>query len=319
MEVVPGASYAAVVSTSTSIDGNWRFVRRGALVAVLLWAAYMVLFVQPTHCRDAVADTTVVQVCEPVAVSSPAVLVVALVVALLVLPELNELELAGLVTLRRRVAETQTDVAELRAQVVHWQAAAESQALAGSTAGASAQVHVSIGRDHSTAAAIESQQGAPGEPVALPLVPATVVGSAAVVAFRAGLLGLDDVLPSVGVNVALVGFTLAEDGGHLEATHDVFPAPPELLDRADELLNDDWPIEGNMLATAEDGWIVASPAYNDDGEVIGALAAIFTPPPDPGGIEGDPFEELAAAVEVAAAAYARLLIDLLGEQRVAPG
>lgn len=64
----------------------------------------MVLFVEPTQCRDVVAESAVVQICEPLAVSSPLVLLVALIVALLLMPELSELELAGLVKLRARVA-----------------------------------------------------------------------------------------------------------------------------------------------------------------------------------------------------------------------
>lgn len=95
-----------------------------------------------------------------------------------------------------------------------------------------------------------------------------------------------------------------------------FPAPAALLEQATSLLNAHWPLDGPLVANENGGWIVIAPAESADGEKMAALAAILTSVPDPDTVDGDPFDDVAAAVDVAANAFARLLIDLLGEQPI---
>ena len=66
----------------------------------------------------------------------------------------------------------------------------------------------------------------------------------------------------------------------------------------------------------EESWIVTAPALDHDGAIVGALAAVIEwGQAVPEGTSGGPDEldEMVAEVTAAAGAYARLLIDLLGE------
>lgn len=289
-------------------------LRRLALLAALAWAGYMVLFVEPSQCKDAVADATVVEICEPVPVTSVQVLFVAVVVGLLVLPEVNELEIAGLIKLRTRVAQAEAEVAEVRAQLAQFEASAAAQAVSGSLAASTTQINLHLAeRQRATGLATQSLIGDPSSFTGAAEEVVEEVGEPAVRAVTAGLLGLAQTIPEFDGEVAVVGYTFAEDGEHLEPTHDVFGAQPDLLLQATALANDDALWDGALLAQTADSWIIAAPSFTADEEPVGALAATLTPTVDAPGDE-DPPEEVIAAVEVAAETYARLLVDLLGEQ-----
>lgn len=193
-------------------------------------------------------------------------------------------------------------------------------------------MNVVFGRDALTAASLTGLQDDTGGGVevgAPELDPQSEeVGEGALVAFSAGLVGLSATLPKMpgdSSESVLVGLTLTAERDGLEATHDPDEAKPDLVERAVHLLNEDFPPRGGVLAVGVDGWIFASPACDGAGGLVGALVAIVSPPPvdaedlaDPSSGAAAGSESMAAALDVAADGYARLLIDLLGEQALPP-
>jgi vacuolar-type H+-ATPase subunit F/Vma7 len=98
-------------------------VRRIIALAVLLTLVAIVArtyaFADAGVCRQAVgADKGIVTICGPIGPNDLPALAVALLVGLiLLLPDLSELDIAGLVTLKRAVAEQQKQTDELRQTV----------------------------------------------------------------------------------------------------------------------------------------------------------------------------------------------------------
>ena len=281
------------------------WLRRAAALAVLAWAANMVLRVGVSVCRDALAEAEVVRVCEPLAIASPQVLLVAVVVGLLFAPDLSELELGGLVTLKRRVEKAEAEVAQARADVALTRAELTAQIATTSTASAQQLTYFDYRRTAGVAEALTSippRSGRSGDPE-----------QAATTAFLAGLVGLEShIMVPPEVDVSIVGFTRAGDrGGRVEATHfSSAPHDTELHQFASAVVADQWPITTTSVAVRDDGWVVIAPVHDDDGSLLGAFAAILHPADRLAAVDE---VELAASVEPAAQAYARMLIDLLGE------
>ena len=69
------------------------WVRRGLAGALVLWGGWMLLWGKVADvCRDEVADSKVVQLCEPMALTDPRLMWVVLAVLLLLLPDVSELD-----------------------------------------------------------------------------------------------------------------------------------------------------------------------------------------------------------------------------------
>jgi hypothetical protein len=303
--------------------------RRVLLAIVLVAGPVALLWAEPQRCSDQVAGDVVLETCEPLAVESPLVLGYLLLVGALLLPEVADLEVAGVFKLRREIAEARADATEAKAAVLRLTTESVAVALAkgGDATGGTSTVHVNIGRDVATAAALSDARGesSPEQPLLEELEPVWEdTGEAALVAFRAGMLGLSWILPAPygdPADVRVVGFTIGESGDQFELTHDPSGVGEGLATRALGLLNEDWPPAGSIRALGADGWIFAAAATDAQRRLIGALAAVL-PPPRPAELAAlpddevgrDEVEHFAAAVEVAAEAYARLLIDLLGER-----
>ncbi len=291
----------------------------------------MLLFEQPERCRDELTEAGVaVEVSAPLESTSPEVLLGLLVIGLLLLPELTELEVGGVVTLRRAVAEARGEATQARAEaaearLVSTQLAAQvsSQLTANPTAVAGAASNTTINNYLQARETAEAQQqltSGTTPPAAVPVMP--TLGESTLVAFTAGLTGLAAALPTPGegVGVSVVGLTLTADRDTLEATHNPFEVADDLVEYAEQLLNDRELLPGYVvtaLVPEGDAVVTATLALVGENQVVGGLAAVLQPtPPRTDSTKDDPLVALAAGVRVAAGAYAQLLVGLLGEQPV---
>ncbi len=178
---------------------RWLWLSRALILVVLAWSAYMLLFEQPERCRDELTEAGVaVEVCAPLESTAPEVLLGLLVIGLLLLPELTELEVGGVVTLRRAVAEARGEATQARAEaaearLVSTQLAAQvsSQLTANPTAVAGAASNTTINNYLQARETAEAQQqltSGTTPPAAVPVMP--TLGESTLVAFTAGLTGL---------------------------------------------------------------------------------------------------------------------------------
>ncbi|MBO0827404.1 MAG: hypothetical protein J2P24_06445 [Streptosporangiales bacterium] len=74
---------------------------------ILVGSAVVLFVVQPSICKDTIAGTKVVHVCEPVGVTSAPALLVLIALVLLLLPEMSEVSVTGLLTLKRKADQAE--------------------------------------------------------------------------------------------------------------------------------------------------------------------------------------------------------------------
>jgi hypothetical protein len=272
------------------------------LLAALLLGAVAWVWARglPQVCKDAVADSTVVRVCEPMSATDPRVLLFLLLVGLLLFPELSELELAGVLTLRRRLDEVRQEATELKSELAHIRT--QATALSQATANSRNQIRVDVRQQQTGAALVEAGGGDDGV-----FDGDEEAGAYAQLAFEAGLAGLTRLLPQAEDDVSLVGYTVGDDG-HLEATYFTGEVNEEDLNRLTALVNRPQ-VPVTTVTALNDGFAAFSFA-TVNGVVVGALAVRV---PDGQVPDNAALEALGAGAEVAAGTYARLLVDLLGE------
>jgi hypothetical protein len=295
---------------------RWRVLRWLVLAALMVALVVVWLLGPPVQCREAATDGGVFEVCEPVSLTSPVFWVLLVIAGLLLVPDFAEVQLGGLLGLRRELAETQTkiavvqrDIAELNLAAARAAASAVSAAAAqaASSAEVESHLHLHLERQAETAAAVQAARAAQ------PVVGARrLPGVYASAAMHAGMLGLAGFFPQWCGPVQVVGLTLGSDG--LEVTHDYFGVRTPERDRVQALLAE--PSGAVAIDIDSRAWVAASRAIDDDGRVVGALGVVLSAPDVPSGddVPAERLEELAAAVETAARTYARLLVDLLGER-----
>jgi hypothetical protein len=119
------------------------WLRRGLVVAVVITAAVVLATGHGRVCSDAVTNAgAVVRTCRTPSIGDGEVLVFGLLVLLLMLPDLSEFGVPGLITLRRRVSEqesalgTEREYRELLAAEIDTIQASIAQASAASQSGA---------------------------------------------------------------------------------------------------------------------------------------------------------------------------------------
>jgi hypothetical protein len=295
---------------------RWRPLRWTLLAVLLIGLLTAWLLGPPVQCRDAATDTGVYEVCEPVSLTSPVFWVLLVVAGLLLVPDFAEVQLGGVLGLRRDLAETQTkialvqrDLTELNLTAARAAASAVSAtaAQAASTADVESHLHLHLERQAETAAAVQAARAAqPG------MAARRLPGVYASAAMHAGMLGLAGFFPQWCGPVQVLGLTLGKDG--LEVTHDYFGVRGPERDRIMALLAE--PTGEVSVDVDQHSWVTASRALDDDGRVVGALGVVLSPTelPSRRDIRQERLEELAASVETAARTYARLLVDLLGER-----
>lgn len=289
-------------------------IRRALIVVLLFGSAVLLVDGHAQQCRDAaVGDTSeTITLCEPLTATSPEVLLVLLLVGLLLLPELSELEIAGVLTLKRAVEQAQSDAGEAKAEATEAKQALTQVAAQVSQLQAVQSVSVTVTNQAAETAQAHQLLNAGGGGAAGAPVP--TVGESSLVAFNAGLSGLADLLPPLaeGVGMSVVGLTLTEDGKAVEATQNPFGVDDPTVELIERLLNDVEPGQ-TITGVGVNALVLGALALTEDGEVVGGLAAVLQPPPPVESMGEDPLEPLDVRVRIAAAAYAQLLTDLLGE------
>ena len=281
-----------------------RWARRLLVLLLVAWAMWL-LWRQgvPTSCRQAVAGSNVVSVCSPMATTDPRAVLFVVAIGLLLLPDVKELEVAGLFTLRRRVDEVKQDAYELKQEL----ASIRSEANANAVAHNQTIFNVDT-RQEQTGRALAEVEGGDGV-----FDEDEEVGAYAQLAFEAGLFGLTTLLPANADDVRLIGYTVGDDG-RLEptfSTGDGTAVEQVDLNNLTDLVNRKSPREPT-IAILPGTYAVFDFAELDEG-LVGALAVVIT-----GDLveDTDLLNSLASAVAVAAGAYGQLLTDLLGEQPV---
>lgn len=283
---------------------------------LLLWAAYMLLNDKvPQVCHDEVASSDaakkpadlVLRVCEPMGATDPRVLLFLLIVFLLLLPLFSEVEVAGLFRVKKQVEEAEREVQGLRetvrtaqAQVATLSASVAATTVSQARSEAKLEYHH---HDHRGEDSGEVQQQVLDGSAQ---VDATV-GAYAQAAFTAGLAGLESLLV-LREPAAMLFFTIADDGSY-EVSQTAGEVSASMSTHALELVNADQ--VSSFADQLENELVVTSPAFDDDGSSLGAVAVVFAqegPYPETTELQG-----LFADVSNLANAYARLLADLLGE------
>lgn len=292
----------------------WLFTAKGLGVVatglLVVWAGYLLLWNKvPDVCRDEVSSSDiaktpsdlVVQVCEPMTATDPRVFLFLFVVLLLLLPWFSEVEVAGLFRVKKQLAEAEKDVDGLRESVRTAQAQVATltaTVTATTTSQASNQTNVQFVVDPRGAESAQSQQVVLAGNDEAPFTE----GAFAQTAFKAGLVGLHTLFPPDRTPFAMMFFTW----GHtlLEMSQSIGDVDPDLAIAADQLAD---PAEA-FASIQSHGVLVTAPAFDDDGSTVGAVVAAFR---DQQLLEDH--EPLFADLENVASAYARLLVDLLGE------
>lgn len=302
----------------TRSNGEWAVlvIRRALIVVLLVGSAVLLVNGHAQQCRDAaVGDTSeTITLCEPLTATSPEVLLVLLLVGLLLLPELSELEIAGVLTLKRAVEQAQSDAGEAKAEATEAKQALTQVAAQVSQLQAVQKQSVSVTVTNQAAETAQAHQQLNADGGAAAGAPVPTVGESSLVAFNAGLSGLADLLPPLaeGVGVSVVGLTLTEDGKAVEATQNPFGVDDPTVELIERLLNDVEPGQ-TITGFGVNALVLGALALTEAGEVVGGLAAVLQPPPPVDSMGEDPLEPLDVRVRIAAAAYAQLLTDLLGE------
>lgn len=304
------SAMAGRVGLNGGVAAKW--VRRAILLVVLVWACWLLLWNGvPTVCQQEVTDAgTLVKVCGPMAANDPRVFVFLLIFGVLAFPELSEIEIAGLLTVKRRLDEAKAEATELKRDLGE----IRTQAFAAVSAAVSAkqQVIVNLDRSEQIAQALDETVG-DGDGV---LDETETVGAYAQLALEAVVAGLPDQLSdALGPSVCIQGFTFA-DGDDLELSFvSSRSRAPGTLDELREAEHFMVPkLDGTYVYHRAGHCIATAPARGGDSTVVGAVAVVAvdaefatgrTPRP------GD--EEFAAQAIVVGGIFGRALIDLAGE------
>lgn len=290
-------------------------IRRVLLGLLVVLGVIFVSGGPPQVCQDAVTENAAIQsgkveLCGPVGLTDLRVALFAFAAALLLIGELSELEIAGVVSLKARVAEARAEAAEVRAEVARLRASADARSTA--TAVTNVYTH---GRPADTAEALDRAErgelsitGADVQPLTARVDP----GVAAAAAFSVAFAGLRTLLPSWTADAAVIGYTLTAEGTF--ARHADSRAEQAEIDACAALLDEDGAT--SWLDVSPERWLAAVSVGDDTGAPMGAIAVVLRTPPGPGEVadERRAHEDLETAVEVLGTIYARLLIDLLGER-----
>jgi hypothetical protein len=309
----------------------YSWLRRGVAL-VLLIGAGLALYNDkvPERCSDQISDGKLFEnVCSTVSATDPISIWFLLVLVVLLLPDLSEIEVGGVLKLKRTVEEAQQEVEQTKAKAQELRAdftSLRQDAIAGAEAAAEA-VAASVAKSMAQAGVIFNL-GDSGEQIAKfwnaavggeePSTPqlgtAEKRGAYTFLAFTAALRGLtQELFPALQQSITLVGFTLDQSGG-FTATHTTENLPQPIVDAIEDDLTADPEFATRMPSfIGDDGWIaVTSLAYAGDGKLVGALAVVTSEDLTDAAQAG--FQhDLAVGAAAAAGAYGSLLTQLLGE------
>ena len=296
--------------------GDWG--RRALAGALVLWGGWMLVWGGIADvCRDEIADSKVVQVCEPIALTDPRLVWVVLAVLLLLLPDVSELELAGVLSLKRAVAQVEGQAEVLRGEVRQTSAALSTltqQLTVQATAaqGQSQSVVLQVppaGQYSSFVKDVES-----GDTSALTVD--EEVGGYASLAFTSAMTGmLSEVFGEWSNRVGLVGW-VTQGNGRFRPSYLVDDSVDQLaVDVIGDALDVADPSSGTFVTELPDLVIVTAfaPAPLTSAtqvRIVGALSVLIDSA-EP--VVVDDLDDLAAKTLAAAGAYGLLLQRVLGE------
>jgi hypothetical protein len=290
----------------------YHWICGGTAIALVVWGSYMLLWGHvPKVCHDELAniDNTapkdlVVQVCEPMSATDPRVFLFLIALLLLLVPFFSEIEIPGILRVKRDIRQAEQDLETLRTSI----GIAQTQiSHLTSSASATSNTEVNVYPDR----ARESGKGLTDYESADEIVEPTR-GAYAQAAFNAAVLGLPQMLSGWAEDASLVGFTIKEDGTYSDPQVHYGDVGDEAAAQAHMLLSEH--PTGAKLTRTVTGVVVTSPARDDDGAIVGGLAVIVERPGSsrfPGTMSD--ITSTLADVQAIARTYARLLIDLLGE------
>lgn len=290
-----------------------KVARRVALAAVvvgtLVWLAGWGV---PDVCSQQLptASSTPVEVCQPMSATDPRALLLLLVVGLLLLPELTELELGGVIKVRRQLDEVKGEASELKNEMAHIRTQVLTAATAAAAANANASVVTNVYPERTTdvgRALTEVDGDGDGD-----FDEGELQGAYAVVAFDAGFYGLTRYLSDGMAPAVVAGYAFNEDD-ELElyslVTHGDGAQELATAQRAAAVPD----LSGiYYVGTKASGYVLTAPACDDEGLVVGALSVRL--PGSAETLDEADDEDTVGTVELMANAYARLLIDILGEK-----
>lgn len=293
-----------------------RYTRRTLAALLVLWGGWMLLWGRVEDvCRDQVADNSaVVQTCEPIALTDPRLVWVVLAVLLLLLPDLSEIELGGVFSLKRAVAEVKEENEQLKDEV------AELRVTTSQIAQQQVNVHV---HEHPLAEGVARFQADVDAGETGPLSPTEETGAYAHLAFNSALAGMILELFAPWQNrVTLIGWVVEDDGG-FEPSYLVDAVASNVVEAVAAELDPHATTDAAPLVSFLDdhlavtAYAVTDPALGVGEQLLGALSVIVE---DPVGSQNPSSDEhapdlvtLAAGAVAAAGAYALLLLRILGE------
>lgn len=287
--------------------------RRGLLALLVLGAlVWFAGWGLPEVCAQQLPtdSTTPVEVCKAMSASDPRALLFLLLLGGLLLPELTELEVAGVLTVRRQVREAKEEVSGMKTELAH----IRTEILTAATAAAHSQSRASVEnynvfpeRAADVRRAYEEAAGnGDGE-----FDESEERGAYAAVAFEAGFDGLTRYL-SAGMTPAVVaGYRFnADDELELDLLTTRGDVPTDLQDA---LLAAESPrTSGVFYDDSINGYMLSAPACDDQSLVVGALVVLM--PASAASLDTADDEDTIGTVVMMANAYARLLIDVMGEK-----
>ena len=296
-----------------AVPPAWRLVRRIGLVVLLVLGVVVLWAGPPSTCHQEVVDGVSVRLCETMRLADPRAALYLLLVALLLFPEVSELEVGGVLTLRRRLDRIGEEAGELKSQLAEMR----SEAYALSQASASNRTLVNntfMTRPEGTGEALAEAAAASAD-AALDEDVDVDVADFAQLAFGAGVAGLPQALPGWAAGSTVLAYTPSETGQLEVNAASVEPAALE-VEPVTRLVNEQ-PSEPRVQRM-DDCWAVTAPVRDARQRLLGAVAVLLDPtlPGVPAGDSPTPAEaeKMGAVGEVAAKVYARLLVDLLGER-----
>lgn len=231
------------------------------------------------------------------------VLLFVLLLVVLLLPEMSEVEIGGVLSLKRQVDQAAADAKIARE---------EAASLRATMTLLSSNISANVNNVQGSAVNIQlaATSGLSVQEAAQRQVPDVDPRSeAAQYALQAGSAGLGDLISSDVVLRGLVTYTRTSRGTMLASGVTPSDFDPTQLNEWVESL----PHERGAFVEVDDGF-GCSFVYDDQKRLLGAVAAqgVLVGP------DGQPDEEaetlLAGGLELAAVAYARLLIDLVHEE-----
>jgi hypothetical protein len=233
-----------------------------------------------------------------------------LVVGALLLPDLAELEVGGILRVRRQLDDVKGEAAELKTEIAH----IRTEILTAATAAANSQSRASVEnynvfpeRATDVRRAYDEVAGhGDGE-----FDESEKRGAYAAVAFEAGFYGLPRYLSDGMTPAVVAGYLFNADGDlELDLMTTRGDVPAGLQDA--QLAAHPPPTSGVFYDDSVDGYVLSAPASDDQGLVVGAL--VVRMPVSAAGSDQEDGEDVVGTVVMMANAYARLLIDVMGEK-----